>query len=169
MLTEDRPQFETLMDQLSAAYSQPSYDVRKEAFWKALTKMSIIQFSRVIDFCLSEDGPEKIPTAPAVWKLWRTVKDKARAQGPKAPIIDVPAPSKGLSLVNGLFLKYLARRRLKEEFKGDLHVAERRAACRSLAEWYDGCALEDMAPQPDELARSFEIEMARQYPRSVLA
>lgn len=53
-----------------------------------------------------------------------------------------PLDAKWLRLVNGLFLKYITRRRLDEKFTGDINIAERREQCIRLAKFFEGLEAE---------------------------
>lgn len=47
---------------------------RLEAYWRGLQKMQMSSLIRVVDFVLSEDGPEKIPGVSALWTIYRKLK-----------------------------------------------------------------------------------------------
>ena len=68
----------------------------------------------------------------------------------------------GMILVNHLFFGYLARRRLKEGFTGNIRLEARRARCRDLAGFLDQSKAEDLKPSLDEIKRMFEDAMARE-------
>jgi hypothetical protein len=160
MQSNERTEFDGLMDQFCAGMGVPSYDVRKEAFWKGLQKMSLIQFGRVVEHCLSEEGPDKIPNVPGIWKLWRSLAAAARTRS--MPLPQPPEEqSEGLKLVSGMFLKYLNRRRVLEGFKGNIDVPKRRAACLSMVPWLDQAIAEDLRPSREELQRMFDAEMTK--------
>ena len=159
MLTTDRSDYDKLFDSWCVGLGAIPTEARREAYWKGLSKMSVIQFSRVVDHCLSEDGPEKMPTVPGVWKLWRSIAAAARSRSMPPP----PPPeelSKGLQHVNGMFLKYLLRRRVAEGFKGDINMPGRRATCLDLGAWLDRLIREDLAPNREELQSVFDKAMA---------
>lgn len=69
--------------------------------------------------------------------------------------------SAGLRRVNQLFLRYLARRRLQEEYHGDLHVEQRREGCLELAAWLDALLADGMDAEADEFQRMFDREMEK--------
>lgn len=160
MLSSDREIYNTTFDEWCAGMGVIATDARREGYWKGLAKMSLIQFTRVVEHCLSEEGPDKFPTVPAIWKLWRAISAKAR-QGSMPPPRAPEPQSQGLRLINGLFLKYLARRRLAQEFKGDISIRARRTICLDLAQWLDGAIAEQMAPSDSELATIFDKAMDR--------
>jgi hypothetical protein len=158
MISSEQTEFNTLFDQVCAGLGAIPSDARRAAYWKGLSKMSLIQFSRVVDFCLSDEGPDKFPTVPGVWKLWRVIAAAARSRSMPPP----PPPeelSKGLQHVNGMFLKYLLRRRVAEGFKGDINMPGRRAACLDLGAWLDRLIREDLAPNREELQSVFDKAM----------
>jgi hypothetical protein len=158
MQSAERAEFDGLMDQLCAGLDVPSYDVRKEAYWKGLKDMTLIQFGRVVEFCCSEKGPDKFPKIPQVWKLWRAVAASSRYRPPPPT---PPPQTKGLQLVNGMFLKYLHRRRLVEDFKGDLNIEGRRHECLSLAQFFDEALADQLLPDREERQTMFDTRMGR--------
>jgi hypothetical protein len=160
MLTTDRSDYDKLFDTWCVGLGAIPTEARREAYWKGLSKMSVIQFSRVVDHCLSEDGPEKIPTVPGVWKLWRSIAAAARTRSmppPQPP----EEQSEGLKLVNGMFLQYINRRRVLEQFQGNIDVPKRRAACLGMVPWLNQAIEEDLRPSREELQRMFDAEMTK--------
>lgn len=69
MQVSEREQFEAHLSRLYGAYNMPLSKVRTDAYFGGLTKMPLWQFARCIDYCLSEKGPEKIPSVPAIWSI----------------------------------------------------------------------------------------------------
>lgn len=68
---------------------------------------------------------------------------------------------KWLGLVNVLFLRYLAKRRLEEDFKGDIRIEERRKHCLDLVQFFEGLEAEkDPEATPVEFRRRFHVRMA---------
>jgi len=66
-----------------------------------------------------------------------------------------------LQLVNGLFLKYLAQRRLTDMYRGDLQIRERRRECLELVEWISQWDPHELTWEFDQLKRAFDEAMAR--------
>jgi hypothetical protein len=64
----DRDEFDSQLAILCAGYDRPVGD-RSEAYWKGCAKMSLIEFARIVDYALGEQGPEKIPTVNQLWRL----------------------------------------------------------------------------------------------------
>ena len=73
MLSTDREEFEAQLSMLCAGFNVPVGD-RSEAYWKGLSKMSLIEFARCVEFALGEEGPGKIPTTKQVWDIRRKLK-----------------------------------------------------------------------------------------------
>ena len=88
MQSSEIGEFETALGTLCAGYDVPVTKARKDAYWAGLRKMSLQQFTRVVEFALSEDGPEDLPTTKAIWKMLRQL----RAPG-SAPGVQTSAPS----------------------------------------------------------------------------
>lgn len=79
MLSTDRKEFEAQVATYCAGCNVPATAERQEAFWIGLSKMTLIEFSRCVEFVLSEGGPEKPPLTPkAIWRLHREIQSKAR-------------------------------------------------------------------------------------------
>jgi hypothetical protein len=156
----ERAEFDAMMDKLCAGMGVPSYDVRKEAYWQGLRKMGLIQFGRVVEHCLSEVGPDKIPAVPAVWKILNAIKAKQRSVAPQ-PVHARVEQSRGLCIVNGMFMKYIGHRRLIEHVRGDIAMEARRRECLDLAAWLDQAIAEDLMPSRDEIQVVFDRAMER--------
>ena len=159
MNTEDQGEFDAQLEALCAGHDKPCTEARRTAFWKGLSKMSLIQFGRVVEHCLSEDGPEKMPTVPGIWVLWRQIRDRGRAHAPQKASGPDPDISAGMQAVNQLFIRYLGRRRLTEGFKGDLNMAARREECIRLSRWVDAMIMDGMRPDPDDIEVRFDAAM----------
>ena len=146
------------MGLLCAGFNVP-VSVRPDAYWKGMAKMSIIEFARCIEYALSEDGPEKIPNTKELWNIRTKLKTESRkrAAPPPAATID---HSWGMRLVNGMFMRYLYRRRFLESFKGDLDVPARRQACLTLGSYLQGLKDEDLTPTLAECETMFAKAMA---------
>jgi hypothetical protein len=76
MQAGDREEFEAQVKLLCAGYDRPVAD-RLEAYWKGLGKMAIIEFARVVEFAIGEDGPEKLPDTHACWRILKQLKTRA--------------------------------------------------------------------------------------------
>jgi hypothetical protein len=159
MYAKDRGEFNQLLEKLYAGFNMPISDARLSAYWDGLAKMSLGQFAVAVEQALGPNGPERIPSVPAIWKISKDYRKPAPVQQ-----MDMgPVQSKGLRLVNGLFLQFLAKRRLKENFKGNLQIEKRRKECIDLADWYDQCEKEKLTPSFPELQRAFDSAMQREY------
>lgn len=131
--------------------SQPLTDI----YWEACKTLAIEQF---------ESGAKswiKIGKHfPKPADLLDRFKEMATA-APKAAIAVLPDQKLALRKVNGLFLKYLHRRRGADGFTGDLSVESRRAECLRLVEWIDQWTPEELKSENAEIKRLFDIAMAR--------
>jgi hypothetical protein len=156
MRTNEKKEFAELLEKLYAGFNMPVSAARTTAYWEGLGKMSLGQFARCVEQCLGENGPERIPSVPALWKIAKGM----RAEVPKPPSEPLPTQDRPLLLVNGLFLKYLARRRLQEGFRGFLDIPLRRRACLNLVEWISAWDREELDSQFTEIERLFNNAMA---------
>ena len=87
MNNSERPAFEEQIRQLFAGFNVPAMPDRIEAYWRGLQRMQLSAVTRVVDHALGEDGPEKLPTAPQLWGLYRDL----RASGAPAAQTERPA------------------------------------------------------------------------------
>lgn len=84
MQNDDRAEFETQLSQLCAGFNVPLGD-RLEAYWRALSKMELHTFVRVVEHCLGEGGPEKIPTTGQCWGLSKAIRPPRAAPAEQVP------------------------------------------------------------------------------------
>lgn len=75
MQSTDREEFDAQMLMLCQGYDRPVGD-RGEAYWKGLAKMTLVEFARVVEHCLSEEGPPKFPTTHVIWGIHRSLKHR---------------------------------------------------------------------------------------------
>jgi hypothetical protein len=80
MQTADTPQFEEHIARLCAEFEQPLTKARKDAYWAGVAKMSLPAFIRCVDFAIGEEGPDTLPTAKGLWKIY------GRLRAPLAPV-----------------------------------------------------------------------------------
>lgn len=73
MLSTERAEFEIQLANLCAGFNVPVGD-RVEAYWRGLAKMELRTFVRVVEHCLGEEGPEKIPTTRQCWSLSKVLR-----------------------------------------------------------------------------------------------
>lgn len=78
MNSGDRQEFDTQIAILCAGFNVPPGD-RQEAYWKGMMRMSLMEFTRCVEYALGEDGPEKIPTCSQLWGLRKRMREQARA------------------------------------------------------------------------------------------
>lgn len=138
MLSADRIEFEEQLAILCAGFNVPATAHRKHAYFAGLARMSLGQFVRCVEFALSDDGPDALPTTRELWKIHQHHK-------PVPPRPAEPAPDlepKWLRCVNGMFLKYLQKRRSGEQFRGDINLPARRAFCVELVRFFEGMEAE---------------------------
>ena len=74
MQANDREEFETQLGRLCAGFNVPVTKHRVNAYWSGLAKMSLAQFSRVIDFALAEYGPDDVPPTKGIWRIHRQLR-----------------------------------------------------------------------------------------------
>jgi hypothetical protein len=160
--TGEREEFEILLRELCAGHDKPVGD-RSEAYWKGLAKMSLVEFARVIEFALGENGPDKIPTTNQCWRIRNELK---RGPAPTQTNLPIKAPPQWTIWhlrVDALFLKYLSERRGAGKFRGDINIAARRKAARDLWEWFDQLEAEFglQAARDEDLIGRFDRAMLK--------
>lgn len=87
MIDGDRDQFDQKLSVLFAGIDKPLGDAAREAFWRGLAKMSLVEFNRCVDLLLREledhEGPPKRFSVADVWQA----KHRLRAKAPGAPTV----------------------------------------------------------------------------------
>jgi hypothetical protein len=73
-------EFDKALAQLCAGFNVPCTEERREAYGRAFRKLSPLMWDRLVDYALSEDGPDKMPTVRELWSIRREL----RAQLPQA-------------------------------------------------------------------------------------
>lgn len=157
MNSNQRTEFEAVLQRLYAGFNMPISETRMDAYWQGLAKMSLGTFSLTVDYALGENGPERIPSTSALWKISKQIR--IQAPQPYKPR-DLGDQSKALRVVNGLFLEYLRRRRFDQNFKGDIDVAGRRKECLRLVDWLSAWDEKELSSEIKEIKRMFEAAMA---------
>lgn len=74
MQTADREEFESQLARLCAGYEQQVTKHRRDAYWSGLGKMPLQWFSRCIDHALGEHGPDDLPGAKGIWKIFHQLR-----------------------------------------------------------------------------------------------
>jgi hypothetical protein len=108
MLSTDQPEFWEQLATLCAGFNIPVTTERKEAYWTGLRKMNLVQFVRVVEYALSEDGPDKFPTTKAIWNLHKAAR--AQATQVTQPVRQIEQQDHLLYLANRMFLRHLVNR-----------------------------------------------------------
>lgn len=87
MQPTDRPEFDTHIGLLCSGFNVPATPERLEAYWRGLAKMPLSALARCVEYALGEHGPDRIPTAPAMWGIYRATKTERpdARQGQHAP------------------------------------------------------------------------------------
>ena len=83
MQAEDRAAFEKILAELFGAIDKPLGEATREAFWKGLAKMSLLEFSRCRDLLLDELSQGEAPKKFAVPDIW-SAKKRLRTPAPTA-------------------------------------------------------------------------------------
>lgn len=126
-----------------------------DLYWEACKSLAIEQFQE------SAKSWIKIGKHfPKPADLLERFKEMALA-APKPTIEVLPEQKLAIRKVNGLFLKYLAQRRVANDDAGDLNIEARRGECLRLIEWIDQWTPEELKAEGEEIKRLFDIAMAR--------
>lgn len=166
MQSGDRPEFEEQLAVLCAGFNVPATPHRKHAYFAGLAKMSLAQFVRCVEFALSDDGPEELPTTKGIWRLYR------RLRAPRAPL-NVPRIEEKdhlLFFANRLFFRHLMNRgglgSMGRFVPGyglvDCHASQElsraRVALRDTVEWFAGPIRE---ADPDATPHAFVTSLIK--------
>jgi hypothetical protein len=158
MQQSERPEFDGHVSRLCAAFNVPPTPERLGAYWDAFKNLGLIEIARMMERALSERGPDKFPTVPAMWEIRR----KLKAVTVMVSAASTRNVSRHAIAVNLLFFGYLNRRRVIEAFTGDLNIPERRRECVELIEFFEELEAErDPTCTLVELRKRFRIRMER--------
>lgn len=160
MISSDKTEFREHAKQLVVGMRHLPHEEVLEALWVGMAKMSLGHFVQLKEFCLSEEGPEKMPPVPGLWKIWRTIHEKQRAKSLPPPPAR-PVQSMQHLRISGLLIKYMHHRRVILGFKGNMDVEGRRVECLKLIAFLEASAAEDLSPSDEEVKAMFEKAMAR--------
>ncbi len=81
MQESDRAEFDVILAELFAAIDKPLWDAPRNAFWKGLRQMSLIEFSRCRDKIVADLADAEPPRKFGVSDVW-VAKGKLRAAVP---------------------------------------------------------------------------------------
>lgn len=87
MQENDTVNFERALLRLCAGFDVPMSDARKEAYWRSLRKLQLLEFTGLIDMALVESTFASMPTVGALWELHRKV------QSPRSTGITTSGPT----------------------------------------------------------------------------
>lgn len=71
--------FDRAFAKLCAAFNVPCTNERRSAYRQAFGKIHLAGWERLIEYCLSEEGPEKFPTVKQLWILRKEMRHSAPA------------------------------------------------------------------------------------------
>lgn len=144
------------MASLSVTFGKELSDPLTDIYWDALKPMAIEQFQEAAKSCIRNNKHFPKPA-----ELLERFKDMTAA-APK-PLHELPpADRKWLALVNGMFLKYLQKRRIDEGFGGDINLHARRTECLNLVTFFGAIEREgDEEAAEAQMKIRFDRAMAR--------
>jgi hypothetical protein len=181
MLSTDREEFTRAMQRLAAGFGVPATPEREGAYWEAFARLSMAQFSRLVDHVLSEDYAAElegkrpsVPTVPQLWRVHRQLRARISSAGAPASAPAASDPDHLEYFANRLLLAHLSARgglgstgtflpgygitdaKASPELKGCL------AAKRALVAEFCGCVREgDELATPREFLRRFVVEIKK--------
>lgn len=157
-----REEFAPLFAALCAAYDRPVTPEREAAYWQAFHGLHVAGWQRLVETCLGEDGPERMPTVRALWD----VRAKLKRAAPAINRQDEAAPwhgSESRRLLNCMLIRWLWAEREAGRV-GCLVPAELEArvlACQELATAHEMLIADrDPSATPARLRESFDAAMA---------
>lgn len=84
MQESDRTEFDVIIAELFAALDKPLWDAPRNAFWKGLRQMSLVEFSRCRDKIVADLADGEPPRKFGVSDIW-VANGKLRAAAPTKP------------------------------------------------------------------------------------
>lgn len=163
MLSTDREEFEAQVATYCAGCNVPATTERQEAFWIGLSKMTLIEFTRCVEFALSEQGPEKPPLTPkSIWRLHREIQANARSRTQQV-VHRAEQQDHLLYFANRMFLRHIGNRGgLGSTGHGDCKASDElvkaRAALRDTVNWFCGPIREG---DPDATPHAFMLALIK--------
>lgn len=106
MQESDRAEFEVILAEMFAAIDKPLWEAPRNAFWKGLRKMSLIEFSRCRDKIVADLADGETPRKFGVSDVW-VAKNKLRVTAPIMPVGDGWPGDDWLAAANQHLLKYI--------------------------------------------------------------
>lgn len=83
MIDGERPEFEAKLAVLFAGIDKPLGEAQREAFWRGLQRMSLVEFNRCVDLMLRElEESDGAPRHFSVGQVWQA-KHRLRAPAPQ--------------------------------------------------------------------------------------
>jgi hypothetical protein len=173
MLSTDRTEFDAQVSTLCAGFNIPATQERKDAYWTGLAKMTLIEFTRCVEFALSEEGPDKPPIPKAIWKLHRDIKSNARTRTQQV-VQRIEHQDHLLYYANRMFLRHIGNRgglgstgRLVPghglgECKASEELLQARVALRETVNWFCGPICEG---DPDATPHTFMMALIKAIDR----
>lgn len=87
MQASDRGEFETILAEIFAAIDKPLGDAQREAYWRGLKQMSLLEFARCRDKILADLRDGETPRKFGVSDIW-VARMKLQAAAPSMPVDD---------------------------------------------------------------------------------
>jgi hypothetical protein len=127
-----------------------------DLYWDALKDLAIEQFEAGAKSWIRNG--KHFPKPAEILERFQEMTMTQSKPLPELP----PRDGKWLGLVNGLFLRYLMRRRAEEGFTGNINLFTRRATCLDLVKFFEAIEAEgDAEATEPQLKIRFERAMAR--------
>lgn len=71
MQESDFDRFDRALKRLCAGFDTPPTDARRDAYWRSFRKLTILEFSGLVDMALTESSFTSMPTVGVLWDLHR--------------------------------------------------------------------------------------------------
>lgn len=156
MVPMDAGKFQSTMGALAEVFAKQLSPPLIELYWDALKTLTIEQFQQGAKSWIRHG--KHFPKPTEILERFRDMEQAASKPAPP-PLPDYP---KWLGFVNGLFLRYLLRRRVDEGFTGDIDIRARRMECLKLADFFEALEAEhDPEATEAELKKRFDLAMLR--------
>jgi hypothetical protein len=156
MLTSDRKDFDALISVLCAGYNIPATGDRLDAYWRGLAKMELPTLSRLVDHCLAEGGPEKLPTPRSMWPLARELRAKI---APPAPPPKAWQGDEWLAAGNRHLFAYIVRHAM---VKRTFNVEETAILVQAKNAWVEDMRLDTPKAAEQKAAWEHQIHFAQE-------
>lgn len=100
-------EFDQQLAILCAGFNKPCTNQRRDAYRKSLGRLSNPAWSRLVEYCISENGPDDLPTTKECWRIYRGLRARAPSDERPKSVEEGSSYSRSAILANELLIDWL--------------------------------------------------------------